>query len=196
MLSLPKIRKKNNMNERVYFTLYELSGKRQGTSFLVELNCNNGRTRERGKIYFLLLSFFFELLEFLSSKERMRLFFEVKRGWRRSIWWSGMERVYEYSYFWWSILWGFGVVFIVVFLEKIIIISHMILWIWEISFENYFCLVLFFPKVSTWILKKNYLLVTFSIFIFDLNKISWFINLFQHLSNFEWSTLWIHSKFA
>ena len=49
MLSLPKIRKKNNMNERVYFTLYELSRKQQGTSFLVELNCNNGRTRKRGK---------------------------------------------------------------------------------------------------------------------------------------------------
>ena len=78
MLSLPKIRKKNNMNERVYFTLYELSRKRQGTSFLVELNCNDGRTRERGKIYFLLLSFFFELLEFLSPKERMRLFVRLR----------------------------------------------------------------------------------------------------------------------
>ena len=43
-------KKKNTMNERVYFTLYELSRrKKQGTSFLVKLNCNNGRTRERGK---------------------------------------------------------------------------------------------------------------------------------------------------
>ena len=42
------------------------------------LNCNNGRTRERGKIGFLLLSFFFELLEFLSSKERMRLFVRLR----------------------------------------------------------------------------------------------------------------------
>ena len=72
-------KKKNTMNERVYFTLYELSRrKQQGTSFLVELNCNNGRTRERGKIGFLLLSFFFELLEFLSSKERMRLFVRLR----------------------------------------------------------------------------------------------------------------------
>ena len=43
-----------------------------------KLNCNNGRTRERGKIGFLLLSFFFELLEFLSSKERMRLFVRLR----------------------------------------------------------------------------------------------------------------------
>ena len=63
------------MNESIYFTLYELSRrKQQGTSFLLEFNCNNGRTRERGKIGFLLLSFVFELLEFLSSKEGMRLF--------------------------------------------------------------------------------------------------------------------------
>ena len=43
-----------------------------------KLNCNNGRTRERGKIGFLLISFFFELLEFLSSKERMRLFVRLR----------------------------------------------------------------------------------------------------------------------
>jgi len=68
--------KENNMNERVYFTLSRR--KQQRTSFLVELNCNNGRTRERGKIGFLLLSFFFVFLEFLSSKERMRLFVRLR----------------------------------------------------------------------------------------------------------------------
>ncbi len=43
-----------------------------------KLNCNNGRTRERGKIGFPLLSFFFELLEYLRSKGRMRLFVRLR----------------------------------------------------------------------------------------------------------------------
>ena len=66
------------MNERVYFTLYELSRKQQGTSFLVETQLQQWKNKRERKIGFLLLSFFFELLEFLSSKERMRLFVRLR----------------------------------------------------------------------------------------------------------------------
>ena len=109
----------------------------------------------------------------LELKRKNEAICEAKRGWRRSVWWSGMERVYEYSCFWWSILWGFGVVFIVVFLENIIIITHRILWIWGISFENYLCLVSFFPKIITCILKNITIiyLLHFLFFFFDLKKI-------------------------
>ena len=68
-------KEKNTMNESVYFTLYELSRrKQQGTTFLVETQLQQWKNKRERKIAFPLLSFFFELLEFLSSKERMRLF--------------------------------------------------------------------------------------------------------------------------
>ena len=64
------------MNERVYFTLSRR--KQQGTSFLVETQLQHWKNKRERKIGFLLLSFFFELLEFLSSKERMRLFVRLR----------------------------------------------------------------------------------------------------------------------
>ena len=82
-------KKKNNMNERVYFTLSRR--KQQGTSFLVETQLQQWKNKRERKIGFPLLSFFFELLEFLSSKERMRLFVRLREdeeevfggvGWR------------------------------------------------------------------------------------------------------------------
>ena len=67
------------MNESVYFTLYELSRrKQQGTSFLVETQLQQWKNKRERKIGFPLLSFFFELLEFLNSKERMRLFVRLR----------------------------------------------------------------------------------------------------------------------
>ena len=67
------------MNESVYFTLYELSRrKEQGTSFLVETQLQQWKNKREKKIGFPLLSFFFELLEFLSLKERMRLFMRLR----------------------------------------------------------------------------------------------------------------------
>ena len=85
------------MNESVHFTLYKLSRrKQQGTSVLVETQLEQWKNKRERKLGFALLSFFFELLEFLSSKGRMRLF--VKLGddeETRSV----MERVYECSYF-------------------------------------------------------------------------------------------------
>ena len=70
---MKNLKEKNNRNESVHFTLCELSGRKpQDIYFLVKLNCNNGRTRERGnKIGFPLISFFFELL---SSNRGMKLF--------------------------------------------------------------------------------------------------------------------------
>ena len=58
--------------------MYELSGrKQQGTSFLVETQLQQWKNKRDRKIGFPLLSFFFELLEFLSSKGRMRLFVKL-----------------------------------------------------------------------------------------------------------------------
>ena len=42
-------KKKNNMNERVYFTLYELSRKQQGTSFLVETQLQQWKNKRERK---------------------------------------------------------------------------------------------------------------------------------------------------
>ena len=64
------------MNERVYFTLSRR--KQQGTSFLVETQLQQWKNKRERKQGFPLLSFFFELLEFLSSKERMRLFVRLR----------------------------------------------------------------------------------------------------------------------
>ena len=67
------------MNENVHFTLYELSRKiQQGISFLVETQLQQWKNKRERKIGFPLLSFFFELLEFLSSKERIRLFVRLR----------------------------------------------------------------------------------------------------------------------
>ena len=83
------------MNENVHFTLYELSRKiQQGISFLVETQLQQWKNKRERKIGFPLLSFFFELLEFLSSKERIRLFVRLREdeeevfggvGWREII---------------------------------------------------------------------------------------------------------------
>ena len=62
-------KRENCMNENVHFTLYELSRKiQQGISFLVETQLQQWKNKRERKIGFPLLSFFFELLEFLSSK--------------------------------------------------------------------------------------------------------------------------------
>ena len=67
------------MNENIHFTLYELSRKiQQGISFLVETQLQQWKNKRERKIGFPLLSFFFELLEFLSSKERIRLFVRLR----------------------------------------------------------------------------------------------------------------------
>ena len=120
--------------------------------FLWKLNHNNGRTRESGK--YILVSFR-SSLSFLSfwALKKNEAICKAKRGWRRSVWWSGMERVYECSYFWWNVLWGVGVVFIVVFLENIIIITHEILWIWGFLLKI-ICFVSSFSKVITCNLRK------------------------------------------
>ena len=83
------------MNENVHFTLYELSRKiQQGISFLVETQLQQWKNKRERKIGFPLLSFFFEFLEFLSSKEGMRLFVRLREdeeevfsevGWRELI---------------------------------------------------------------------------------------------------------------
>ena len=68
-------KRENAMNESVHVTLYELSRrKQQGTSFLVETQLQQWKNKRERKIDFPLLSFLFELLEFLNSKGRMRLF--------------------------------------------------------------------------------------------------------------------------
>ena len=75
------LKEKNTMNESVHLTLYELSRrKQQGTSFLVGTQLQQWKNkRERKKICFPLLSFFFELLElFLDSKGRVRLFVRLR----------------------------------------------------------------------------------------------------------------------
>lgn len=76
-----ELKKKNIMNESVYFTLYELSRrKQQSTSFIVETQLQQWKNKRERKIRFPLISFFFELFEFLSSKERMRLFVRLREG--------------------------------------------------------------------------------------------------------------------
>ena len=83
------------MKESVHFTLYELSKRiQQGISFLVETQLQQWKNKRERKIGFPLLSLFFELLEFLSSKEGMRLFVRLREdeekvfggvGWRKLI---------------------------------------------------------------------------------------------------------------
>ena len=60
----------------------------------METQLQQWKNKRERKIGFLLLSFFFELLEFLSSKERMRLFVRLREdeeevfvgvGWREFI---------------------------------------------------------------------------------------------------------------
>ena len=76
---MKNLKEKNNKNRSVHFTLYELSRrKQQGTSFLVETQLQQWKNKRERKIGFPLLSFFFELLEFLSSKGRMRLFVRLR----------------------------------------------------------------------------------------------------------------------
>ena len=69
----------NTMNESVHFTWYEFSRrKQQCTSFLVKTQLQQWKNERECKRGFPLLLFFFELLELLSSKERMRLFVRLR----------------------------------------------------------------------------------------------------------------------
>ena len=63
---MKNLKEKNTMNESVYLTLYVLSSrKQQGASFLVGTKLQQWKNKkERNKMGFPLLSFFFELLEF------------------------------------------------------------------------------------------------------------------------------------
>ena len=141
--------------------------KQQGTSFLVETQLQQWKNKRERKIGFPLLSFFFELLEFLNSKERMRLFVRLREDEEEVFVGVGWREFISVLIILWSVLWGVGVVFIVVFLENIIIISHGILWIWEFLLENYICLVslsFFFSKVTTCNLRKFHWILDWCLF--------------------------------
>ena len=109
--------------------------------------------RERKNIGFPLLSFFFELLElFLDSRGRVRLFVKLRENEGEVFLVEWEEESLWVFLFWWCVLRDVGVVFIVVFLEDIIITSHGILWIWKFLLKIIFVLFYLFQKLShaTW----------------------------------------------
>ena len=123
--------------------------KQQGTSFLVETQLQQWKNKRERKIGFPLLSFFFELLEFLNSKERMRLFVRLREDEEEVFVGVGWREFISVLIILWSVLWGVGVVFIVVFLENIIIISYGILefgnFFWKL-YLSCFIIIFFFFK--------------------------------------------------